>query len=356
MFQFSPPRRSAPSLRITLLGALAIGLGAGALSFLLYPLSHGADFAQFHYHARVWLSGRDPYDGGFPIMRATHVVPEPLFYPLPTVLAVAPFALLPLRVGAATFVTISTALLAFGIIRRSPERLPLFLGAGFFVAVGLGQWSPLVCAAFVLPAIAWLAVLKPNLGLATTVASASVVGAIGGAVLLVASLVLQPNWPREWLRNLHAMPGHPAPILVPGGVLLFAALLRWRRPEARLIAAMACVPQLLYFADQLPLWFVPKTRRESMLLSASSLIAWTVALEWAGRTERQPAFSSTWFVMAGVYVPALLMVLRRPNEGPVPHWLEPVMARMPAALRGQPSSAPAPGDEKSGVLEAVDLR
>ena len=139
-------------------------------------------------------------------------------------------------------------------------------------------------------------------------------------------------------------------------VLLLAALFRWRRPEARLVVAMACVPQLLYFADQLPLWLVPKTRRESMLLSATSLVAWTLALVTAGRGERQPAFSSMWFVMAGVYVPALVMVLRRPNEGPVPQWLERALMRVPAAVRGRASSGTAQVGDTSGAVEASGSR
>src|SRR4029079_7018721 len=99
-------------------------------------------------------------------------------------------------------------------------------------------------------------------------------GTVGGGVLLAATLLIQPSWPSEWLRNLHSMPPHPMPIQLPGGFLILLVLLRWRRPEARLMAAMACVPQLMYFADQLPLWLVPRTRRETMLLSALSSAAW----------------------------------------------------------------------------------
>jgi hypothetical protein len=306
------------------------------LSFVLFPLHHGGDFAQFHYHAQSWLAGRDPYVGGYPVMRATHVVPEPLFYPFPTLLAVAPFTLLPVRVGTAAFVAVSAAVLAFGLVRRSPERLPLFLGAGFFVALVLGQWSPLVTATLLLPSLAWLAVLKPNIGLATTVARPTWKGIVGGALLLVATLAIQPNWPVEWLRNLHAMPAHAIPLFAPGGLLLLLALLRWRRWEARLLIAMACVPQLMYFADQLPLWLIPRARRESILLSATSVAAWAAALISATNAGRQPAFNSEVLVLVGVYSPTLWMVLNRPNEGAVPAWAERVASGLPAWLGGQP--------------------
>jgi len=316
--------------------AVAIGLAAGALSFVLFPLHHGGDFVQFHFHARSWLAGKDPYAGGFPIMRATRVVPEPFFYPFPTLLAVAPFAFVSVRVGTAAFAGISAAVLALGVIRRNPERLPLFLGAGFFVALVLGQWSPLMTATLLLPTLTWLAVLKPNLGLATTAAQPTVLGIAGGVVLLLLTLAIQPNWLSEWMRNLRSMPPHPAPLFAQGGFLILLALLRWRRPEARLLVAMACVPQLMYFADQLPLWLVPDTRRESMALSAVSMVAWAAALITATNAGRMPAFSSETFVLVGVYLPTFIMVMTRPNMGRVPAWCERLALRGPAWLQGSP--------------------
>src|SRR4029078_11379358 len=192
------------TVRRQIAGALALGLRAALIAGLLLPLTHGADFAQFHFHARKWLSGGDAYAGGFPVMRATRVVPEPFFYPFPTLLAIAPFALLPLGLAVATFVGVSSALLAYAVITRCPERLPLFLGSGFFVALVLGQWSPIVTATLIIPALGWLCVLKPNLGLAATASNPTKVAIIGGGALLAATLLIQPNWPAEWLRNLHS--------------------------------------------------------------------------------------------------------------------------------------------------------
>jgi len=345
MFSSLIARRPLRPALAAALGAVLIGLAAGAVSFTLFPITHGADFAQFHYHARQWLAGRDPYAGGFPIMRATRIVPEPLFYPFPTVLAVAPFALAPLRIAATAFVAASTALLAFGLIRHAPHQLPMFLGAGYIVALGLGQWTPLVTATFVVPALAWLAVLKPNIGLATTLAKPTWLGTVGGAALLLVTLALQPNWPGEWIRNLHSMPGHPAPIASPWGFVLLFALARWRRPEARLIAAMAFVPQLMYFCDQLPLWLIPRTRRESMLLSATSVIAWVWAMIAAARAGRQPAFSSDLYVFLGVYLPSLAMVMHRPNQGRVPQAIERRIAWLPRSISGCTSQTAAESRE-----------
>ena len=317
-------------------GALAIGGIVAAISWAAFPFTHGADFAQFHFHARNWLAGRDPYVGGFPIMRRTRIVPEPLFYPFPTLFVLAPFALLPLRAAMALFVGCSTALLSWGILAKSPERLPMLLGAGFILASGLGQWTPLVTATLLMPTLGFLAVVKPNVGLASVADDPSANRILGGGALLLLSLAFLPSWPSEWLHNLRSMPGHPIPILVPGGALALLALLRWRRPEARLLVAMACVPQLMYFADQLPLWLVAKTRRESILLSAASLVAWVISLQAFNREGGQPAFDSNWLVLLGVYAPALTMVLLRPNTGSVPAFVERRVARWPTWIGGGP--------------------
>ena len=203
----------AARARLQQLGvAAAIGLAAGLANFGLFPLHHGGDFIQFHYHASVWLHGGDPYMGGYPIMRATRLVPEPLFYPFPALLIVAPFTLLPIRIAAAAFVAVSAAILAFGLLRRSPKRLPLFLGSGFLVSLVLAQWPPLITAGALFPALGWLAVVKPNLGVAVTAARPTWVAVIGGSLLVAITLAIQPNWPAEWIRNRLASPAAaPAP-------------------------------------------------------------------------------------------------------------------------------------------------
>jgi hypothetical protein len=262
------------------------------------------------------------------------VVPEPLFYPFPALFLLAPFALAPLRLGYALFAGASTGLLSAAILAKRPEHLPMLAGSAFIVAAGLGQWTPLVTATLLLPTLGFLAVVKPNVGLASVAADPSRVRILGGGAFLVFSLAFQPSWPAEWLRNLRSMPGHPIPLLLPGGFLALLALLRWRRPEARLLVGMACVPQLLYFADQLPLWLVARTRRESMILSATSLVAWLFALQAFNRPGGNPAFDSDSLVLAGVYIPALLIVLRHENAGAVPAFIERRVARWPAWIRG----------------------
>jgi hypothetical protein len=46
-------------------------------------------------------------------------------------------------------------------------------------------------------------------------------------------------------------------------------------------------------------------------------------------------------IVIGLYLPALWMILRRPNEGAVPAWLERASAVLPGWLRGRASVAEA---------------
>ena len=53
-------------------------------------------------------------------------------------------------------------------------------------------------------------------------------------------------------------------------------------------------------------------------------------------TETRPAFRK-----GEVYLPALVMVLRRRNEGPAPEWLDRLAVRLPHWLRGQAAQSTA---------------
>src|SRR5690606_18650319 len=135
----------------------------------------------------------------------------------------------------------------------------------------------------------------------------------GGAIGLVA-LLARPDWVLEWIASLRTKEFVSAPITNPGGPLVLLALLRWRRPEARVLAALACVPQTPSVYDLVPLLVIPRTMREVSVLAllTSALFSISVALgpytsfnDFAHTLER-------WAIWV-VYIPALLMVLRRPN-------------------------------------------
>jgi hypothetical protein len=184
-----------------------------------------------------------------------------------------------------------------------------------------------------LPSVAWVAVAKPNLGAAMAAYSLSrqvlVIMIVGAAILVVASLVVLPGWPREWWTNVRSAPHFVAPIMRPAGFLLLAAVARWRRPEARLLAALACIPQTPTFYDHVLVFVVARTARESLVLVVLTFAVY-FAVGFAGPFDTFQQWGD--FVAnatnALIYAPAVIMVLRRPNEGMVPPFLDRMVARL----------------------------
>ena len=70
-----------------------------------------------------------------------------------------------------------------------------------------------------------------------------------------------------WLPNLREAPNAISALTLRGGALVLLALLKWRRPEARLLAATACVPHTLLPDETLPLFLVPQTWLEACVFS-----------------------------------------------------------------------------------------
>ena len=142
---------------------------------------------------------------------------------------------------------------------------------------------------------------------------------MGGAALVGVSLAVQPAWPVEWLRIVRSAPHFVAPITRPGGILVLLALLRWRRPEARLLVALACVPQTAATYEALPLFLVPQGVAQTIALSVLTHAMWHMRLWLEG--HKFPSFAiyvdtSARLSIALLYLSCLLMVLRRPNATP----------------------------------------
>ncbi|MFL5575158.1 MAG: hypothetical protein ACJ79S_04195 [Gemmatimonadaceae bacterium] len=297
--------------------AVAVGLAAGTFCGLaLARPGPGPDFQVFWEHARTLVAGGNPY--AHPAVVGPGRV-APLLYPLPAAMLVAPFARLPMPLAGALFLGFSSALLAYAATRDGWHRLLLFLSGPFIVAATLGQWSPLVTAGALLPWLGGVAAVKPNVGLAVFAHRPSWRAVAGGLLLLALSLAIVPSWPRDWLRVVRAGDAiYHAPVASAAGALLLLALLRWRNPGARLLVVLACVPQMLFFYDQLPLWLVARTWRESVFLTLASLCAW---LGWVstlrpGTTTNEFIPAAQPWVLFGVFLPALLVVLRqRPGPG-----------------------------------------
>ena len=271
------------------------------------------DFEYPFAGARMLVHGQDPYVVLDKVNPEAHAPFDlPLYYPLPALLVIAPLTPLSPHAAGAVFFGISAALLAWFVTRRELWRLHLFASAPFVIAATVGQFAPLMMLVALVPGAGALAAFKPNIGAAllayrpsrAAVASCIVVGAVSLAVL--------PRWPLEWWHILHydltATHYHLSPWRTPLGFLLLLAVVAWRREEGRLFLAMILVPQMLVFYDQLPLWLVPKTRGQSILLTATSQLA--VVLWFAlGRTGDSIVLSAAPWVMALIYFPALLILL-----------------------------------------------
>lgn len=309
--------RSRLSSGDRLVFALVLG-GWGAFiayfSMLSHPHHLAKDLSYPWRAARALLDGQNPYD----VIQAVGAYPfnAKLFYPLPAALTVMPLAPLQPHVAGALFVGISSALLAWALLRESPWRLWVFASAPFVHGAILGQWAPLLTAAALLPTLQLFAAAKPTIGLVAWVYRPSWRGIVGGAILCAIALAFVPTWPRDWLAAAATTGKYRGPATTLLGAFLLLGALRWRRREGRLLLSLALVPQLPVFYDTLPLWLVPSTWKRAAFLTLTSWVAYAA---WypsrALPTQNEIAIP---LVLAGVWAPALLLLLLLPpREEPI---------------------------------------
>lgn len=305
---------------------------AAAFGFVIAYLSmrgpdRAGDFYAWYVAAQALLRGLSPYE----------VIPAidpqrfqtPFFYPLPAAILTVPFAWLPYALAGALFVALSSALLCYALAREGTHRLWVFASAPFIVAAASGHWSTMIAAAALLPALGFLAAVKPNVGLATFFFRPTRWLVVGSALLMLVSLAIRPAWPAEWLRGLGAVQDRVIPMLTPVGPLLLLAVSRWRRPETRLLLGYACVPQAPWFYDQVVLWLIPATALQAINYTAASQLALFV---WIFANGLSWGKYGSWALAFALYLPPLIMILRRPNEGEIPGWAERWMGRVAAQL------------------------
>lgn len=330
------PGRRALTAADRLITALALG-GWGAFiayfSMRSHPHHLAKDFSYPWRAARALLDGHDPYQ----VIQAVGPYPfnAGFFYPLPAAVLAIPFAPLRPEVAGALFVGLSSALLAWGVLRDSPWRLPLFVSAPFVHAAVLGQWSPILAAAALTPALQFMAAGKPTVGLAAWMYRPSWKGIVGGLVVVGIAFAMQPTWLSDWRDSMPSTTRYRGPALTLMGAFLLLGLLRWRRREGRLFVTLALVPQLPVFYEQLLLWLVPSTLWRTLLLTATSWIGYLAW--WPHRTSPdQNEIAFPWMLFT-IYAPALVLLLLLPKRE------EEVVA-----LRETPSVSPAPAPVGEG--------
>ena len=305
-----------------MLAALAIGLFGSLVAFgkhLSMP-NHPGDFGLAWFGARAMIAGRNPYELVGPGLEYSW--PWPLVYPGTAFVAALPVAWLPLQPAIYVFVFISCALLAYSVTEKGWFRLPMFGSAAFIVAAGAAQWSPLFTAAMGIPVLGFFFAAKPTIGIAMGLAGTRrlQISAIIGAVILgVVSLVLFPAWPKLWLNQLHFATQMAPPILRFGGPFVLLALLRWRLPEARLIVALALIPQVGSWYEALPLFLVPSTYRQTMILAMTCSVGFLMGeMRPDGMSETEINDFVGSLMIATVYLPAIIMLLRKSESAARP--------------------------------------
>ena len=297
---------------------LCFGLLTRALLHRRAAWIQGADFTYPWLAARFVIHGANPY---IAIRHAVTPYQSVMFYPLPVALLAVPFAWMSAEYAAIIFIAVSTAVLAFALTRENWWPLLVFATAPAFKSAWSVQWAPLFTAAALIPALAWLTIGKPNMGLPVLayhgrrgVRTAIMWGAPVLAVLVTASFAIEPRWVVDWIGMLRSSPvadQYRIPLLTPWGWWLVLILAFWRDRDARLLFAMACVPQNFFLYEQLPLMLVARSRAELIALAVTS---WLAYFGTQSRMFDQWAESSRWdlpFAIAGVYAPAFILVAWR---------------------------------------------
>ncbi len=242
-----------------------------AFSLIRYVRGPGvpSDLDQLWYAARALLHGADPYTAVGP-GREFHWA-WPLFYPLPAVLLITPFTLLPLALARVAFAVVSAAVLGFAAGSRWRTLWPMLLSTSYYLAISRNQFAPLILATFWLPALGFVVAAKPNVGLLAFAAQqrrGAVLIALLAAALAVLSVLLRPSWPGEWLAIVRTLPNQKIALLQPGGFLLLAALVLWRTADGRVLLAASLVPQTPSLYDVLPLFALCRTTRQTLIFAA----------------------------------------------------------------------------------------
>lgn len=300
-------------------GALIVGLFATVLVTLqqLHEPTLNSDLDQILVAARALLAGENPYDAVGPGRQFEWR--WPLYYPLPTLILTAPFAAFPLPVARVLFSGVGATIFGYAITRGGNYwRLPFCLGAAFLMCLWRTQWSLYLTAAYFVPFAAIFLIAKPNIALAIVAGIRSrrqvIVTILTGLLLVAVALLARADWINNWISALLTKEYVSAPISNPGGFLLLLSLLKWRRPEARVFAALVAVPQTPSFYDLVPLIVVARNMREVSVVSLLTSVLFCVVIGM-GKAPTYYDFTHRieMFAVWIVYLPVLVMLLFRPN-------------------------------------------
>jgi hypothetical protein len=101
-----------------------------------------------------------------------------------------------------------------------------------------------------------------------------------------------------------------------GGPILLLSLLRWRLAEGRLLAGLACTPQSTFLYEALPLFLLARRWEEAAYLAAATVaVRIGFVLTAPYESFETQAIAMGYWMLALLYVPSLVMILRRPQAG-----------------------------------------
>lgn len=237
----------------------------------------------------------------------------PFLYPLPTAIFGIPFTLFAPDMAGVIFFGLSSALLAYAIIRDGWQKLPVFFSIPFLYSAVCAQWTPLLMAAALLPdRFRILAFLKPSTGLISFIYRPSKWALIAFTVISALILVILPTWPWDWFDAIMRNNGQYGSILLaPFGFLMLLSILTIKTRAGRTLLAASVVPRHVLWYDGPMLWLVAENLFQSFFLTVLSWMAWFV---WMGVNNNQPdpyaqLYDAWRWQVIFLYVPALSITL-----------------------------------------------
>ncbi|MGC2473065.1 MAG: hypothetical protein WA485_01915 [Candidatus Sulfotelmatobacter sp.] len=219
-----------------------------------------------------------------------------------------PFIKFSREIAAGIFYGIGSGVLAFGLVREGYHRLLVFLAYPYWIGMLYVQWSPIIAAAAFFPFLLPLTMAKPQVGLPVFLTRFSLRGCLLCGLFAVATLIMLPRWPMQWLGQLHNYQHFIALLILPGPLILLA-LLRYRDRDAMLLLLTACMPQRWFF-DVFILWLIPKTPREILV---TVFFSWCAGIWRWYHPPRTFDQVGRWIVLS-TYLPMLAIVLLRANS------------------------------------------
>ena len=266
-----------------------------------------SDFDQLWIGGRALLEGKEPYQA---VLESGNLYP--LYYPLTAVLLVLPLSLLPLGAARVAFAAVVGFVAGYGLRRLGAWAWLALLSPVWWAAAIQGQVAPALAGAAVVPSLGLILTAKPTVGLALWFSRPTARAAVSAAALTLLSVLLWPSWPVTWLRTVQEASHFTAPVQRPGGVLLLLALLQWRTPQGRLLAAWALIPRTESMYDLLPLILVASSVAGAGLFVTGSVLGLLgLSLGAPPVADTATRVNNSWpALFVSIYLPALLIVLQ----------------------------------------------